>query len=165
MRRRLQRRAKFLAFTPQITKKGQKTVFQTENNKDFHEQKTTLRILKNTKLTLGLKVNVRVLYDPLSRQQSNGLRRSGGYRQHARGQRRRQTFASFASPSRVRWSSAEDSMHRAGVHRRVAAHKTHTRPRAALSDLSGGSGMAAGAAFAHPRAADARVRPIFLRLM
>ena len=43
------------------TKKGQKTVFRTENNKDFHEQKTTLDTLKNTKLTLGLKVNVKVL--------------------------------------------------------------------------------------------------------
>ena len=39
-------------------------------------------------------------------QQAAGLRRSGRYRQHARGQRRRQTFA---SPSRVRWSSAVDS--------------------------------------------------------
>ena len=36
------------------------------------------------------------------------------------------------------------------------AHKA----RAALSGLVGG-GMAAGAAFAHPRAADARVRPNF----
>ena len=61
MRRRLRRRAKFLAFTPEMTKKGQKTVFRTENNKNFHEQKTTLDNLKNTKLTLGLKVNVKVL--------------------------------------------------------------------------------------------------------
>ena len=38
----------------------QKTVFRTENNKNFHEQKTTLGILKNTKLTLGLKKNVNV---------------------------------------------------------------------------------------------------------
>ena len=45
-----------------MTKKGQKTVFRTENNKNFHEQKTTLDNLKNTKLTLGLKVNVKVLY-------------------------------------------------------------------------------------------------------
>ena len=36
-------------------------------------------------------------------QQSDGLRPSGRYRQHAWGQRRRQTFA---SPSTVRWSSA-----------------------------------------------------------
>ena len=41
--------------------KGAKTVFRTENNKDFHEQKTTLGILKNTKLTLGLKLNVNTL--------------------------------------------------------------------------------------------------------
>ena len=54
--------------------------------------------------------------------------RSGGSQQHARGQRRRQTFA---SPSRVRWSSAVDStieLACTGV-----AHKA----RAALSGLSG----------------------------
>ena len=44
------------------TKKGAKNTVRTANNKDLHEQKTTLRILKNTKLTLGLKVNVKVLY-------------------------------------------------------------------------------------------------------
>ena len=54
----------------------------------------------------------------------------------------------LASPSRVRWSSAVDStieLACTGV-----AHKA----RAALSGLSVGGGMAAGAAFAHPRAAD-----------
>ena len=49
-----------------------------------------------------------------------------------------------------------------GVHRRLA----HKRARAAPSLASEvGGGMAAGTAFAHPRAADARVRPIFLRPM
>ena len=45
--------------------------------------------------------------------------------------------------------------HQAGVH-------TH-RPQGQSSPLcaSVGGGMAAGAAFAHPRAADTRVRPIF----
>ena len=38
-------------------------------------------------------------------------------------------------------------------------------PRNRCTLASVGSGMAAGAAFAHPRAANARVRPIFLRLM
>ena len=51
----------FLGFYAANDKKGQKTVFRTENNKNFHEQKTTLDTLKNTKLTLGLKVNVKVL--------------------------------------------------------------------------------------------------------
>ena len=50
--------------------------------------------------------------------------------------------------------------HRAGVYWR--AQVSPTRPeQPSLASLGGG--MAAGAAFAHPRAADARVRPIFLR--
>ena len=47
--------------------------------------------------------------------------------------------------------------HRAGVHRR---HPQATRPEQPSLPSVGG-GMAAGAAFAYPRAADARVRPIF----
>ena len=44
-----------------VDQKRAKNTVRTENNKDLHEQKTTLRILKNTKLTLGFKVNVNVL--------------------------------------------------------------------------------------------------------
>ena len=44
-----------------VDHKSAKNTVRTENNKDLHEQKTTLRILKNTKLTLGLIVNVNVL--------------------------------------------------------------------------------------------------------
>ena len=40
-------------------------------------------------------------------------------------------------------------------------HASTHKARAALSLASVGGGMAAGAAFAHPRAADARVRPNF----
>ena len=46
--------------------------------------------------------------------------------------------------------------HRAGVHMRHP-HKWPGQPSLA----SVGGSMAAGAAFAHPRAANARVRPIF----
>ena len=53
--------AKIWLMTSPWTKKGAKNTVRTENNKDLHEQKTTLRILKNTKLTLRLKVNVKVL--------------------------------------------------------------------------------------------------------
>ena len=45
------------------------------------------------------------------------------------------------------------------------AHKARAAPSLPLASGSAvGGGMAAGAAFVHPRAADARVHPIFLRL-
>ena len=61
----------------------------------------------------------------------------------------------FASPSRVRWSSGcrpSTPHHRAGVHSH-SAQASPTRPEQP-SLASVGGGMAAGAAFAHPRAAD-----------
>ena len=68
----------------------------------------------------------------------------------------------FASPSRVsvRWWMAVDSTIElvcTGV-----AHKAPEQP--SLASVGGAGGMAAGAAFAPPRAADARVRPIFSTL-
>ena len=75
-------------------------------------------------------------------------------------QRRRQTF--IASPSRVRWSSAVDSTIELAC---TQASPIRPEQPSLASELSGGGGMAAGAAFTHPRAADARVRPIFLRHM
>ena len=63
----------------------------------------------------------------------------------------------LASPSRVRWSSAVDStIELAGT---GVAHKA----RAALSGLSveAAAWPLVPRVFAHPRAADARVRPIF----
>ena len=46
-----------------VDQKRAKNTVRTENNKGLHEQKRTLRILKNTKLTLlgFFKVNVNVL--------------------------------------------------------------------------------------------------------
>ena len=89
----------------------------------------------------------------------------------------------LASPSTVRWSSAIDSApsswraHSASLSHTVLsltvglriAH-TPAEPHectqsSARSLASVGGGMAAGAAFAHPRAADARLRPIFLTHM
>ena len=65
----------------------------------------------------------------------------------------------LASPSRVRWSSAVDP-----AIELACTGVSPTRPEQP-SLASVGGAMAAGAAFAHPRAADARVRPIFLTLM
>ena len=61
--------------------------------------------------------------------------------------------------ARVRWSSAVDST----IELR-RAQASPTRPEQP-SLASVGGGMAAGAAFAHPRAAGARVRPIFFTLI
>ena len=52
---------------------------------------------------------------------------------------------------------------KSGVHRNLGlAPRPHDKAAEQPSLASVGGGMAAGAAFTHPRAADARVRPIFL---
>ena len=65
----------------------------------------------------------------------------------------------LASPSTVRWSSAVDSTIELAC--TGLAHKARGPEQPSASLASVGCGMAAGAAFAHPRAADTRVRPIF----
>ena len=67
--------------------------------------------------------------------------------QHLSGQRS-QTLASPSTVRWVRWSSAVDS-----AVEMMCTGLTH-KARAALSGLRVGVGMSAGAAFAHPRAAD-----------